>query len=165
MGDSLLEMARLNPDSNFIGVEVHQPGVGKLLHGIAEQKLSNLKIICHDAKEVFEYCFGNESIDKLQIFFPDPWPKKRHNKRRLVQTDFIQQLVEKLKPGGEIHLATDWQAYAEHMMEVMEAITGLNNANGAGNYWPDPDRPSTKFETRGIRLGHGVWDLLFRKSP
>lgn len=164
MGDSLLEMARLNPDSNFIGIEVHLPGVGKLLHGIVEHKLSNLKIICHDAKDVFEHCFADESIDRLQIFFPDPWPKKRHNKRRLIQTDFIEQLLAKLKPGAEIHLATDWQAYAEHMMEVMEGIPGLRNVNGSNTYWADPDRPDTKFERRGKRLGHGVWDLLFGKD-
>lgn len=164
MGDSLLEMARLDPDSNFIGIEVHQPGVGKLLHGIAEQKLSNLKIINHDAKDVFEHCFEDDSIDRLQIFFPDPWPKKRHNKRRLIQTEFIEKLIKKLRPEAEIHLATDWQAYAEHMMEVMEGVNSLHNVNGANNYWPDPDRPDTKFENRGKRLGHGVWDLLFRKS-
>lgn len=164
MGDSLLEMATQNPDCNFIGIEVHQPGVGKLLHGIAERQLSNLKIICHDAKDVFEHCFENESIDKLQIFFPDPWPKKRHNKRRLVQTDFINQLIKKLRPDAEIHLATDWQAYAEHMMEVMEGITDLQNANGSNNYWAEPERPGTKFEKRGKLLGHGVWDLLFRKG-
>jgi tRNA (guanine-N7-)-methyltransferase len=164
MGDSLLEMAKMDPDSNFIGIEVHQPGVGKLLHGIAEQELTNLKIVSYDAKEVFQFCFENESIDKVQIFFPDPWPKKRHHKRRLVQTEFIEQLLGKLKPGADIHLATDWQAYAEHMMDVMQAIPRLSNVNGANNYWADPDRPGTKFEKRGQRLGHGVWDLQFRKD-
>lgn len=161
MGDSLLEMAKQNPDSNFIGIEVHQPGVGKLLHGIAEHNLNNLKIICHDAREVFEHCFENGSISTLQIFFPDPWHKKRHNKRRLIQTEFIEHIIEKLKPDAKIHLATDWQAYAEHMMEVMQGISRLENSNGENCYWAEPDRPGTKFEKRGQRLGHGVWDLLF----
>ena len=163
MGDSLLEMASQQAEANFIGIEVHQPGVGKLLHGIAERQLSNLKVIFHDAKDVFEHCFTKQSIDRLQIFFPDPWPKKRHHKRRLVQAQFIESLLDKLKPGAEIHLATDWQEYAEHMLEVMEGIPALTNSNGNGNYWAEPDRPRTKFENRGKKLGHGVWDLLFRK--
>ena len=165
MGDSLLEMAKQDPDSNFLGIEVHPPGVGKLLQGIANEKLSNLKIVCHDAKDVIEHCIEDGAIEKILIFFPDPWPKKRHNKRRLVQTEFIEMILTKLKVDGEVHLATDWQAYAEHMMEVMQGIEGLRNANGDNNYWPSPDRPTTKFENRGIRLGHGVWDLLFRKNP
>jgi len=163
MGDSLLTMAVENPNSNYIGIEVHKPGVGKLLQGITERKLNNLKIICHDAKEVLLNCFEARTIDKLQIYFPDPWPKKRHNKRRIVQPDFIELLEGRLKQNGLIHLATDWQAYAEHMLEVMESAEGLQNYCGDSNYWLQPDRPGTKFERRGQLLGHGVWDLLFEK--
>lgn len=135
MGDSLLEMARQEPDANFIGVEVHRPGVGKLLHGIAEQQLSNLKIISRDATEVLSVCFAPESIDKIMIYFPDPWPKKKHQKRRIVQPEFMALLRDRLKVGGEIHLATDWQEYAEYMLAVMEAVPGMSNCIGAGQYW------------------------------
>ena len=164
MGDSLLEMARNNPTSNFIGIEVHRPGIGKLLHGITEYGLSNLKVICHDATEVLENCFENESIDKILMLFPDPWPKKRHNKRRLIQGDFVDLLVRKLKCGGRLHLATDWEPYAEQMMSTLENVTALGNQNGPGRFWDQPERPVTKFEQRGQRLGHDVWDLLFAKS-
>ena len=164
MGDSLLEMAKNAPDKNFLGIEVHQPGVGKLLNGIAENQLSNIKLICHDAREILETGLPNHCIDRLLLFFPDPWHKKRHNKRRLVQPEFINLLLKKLNTGAELHFATDWQAYAEHMMEVLEENPHLENLLGAGNYWPDPDRPVTKFEKRGQRLGHGVWDLRFRAA-
>lgn len=164
MGDSLLEMAMENTDANFIGIDVHRPGVGKLLHGIVESKLTNVKIVCHDAKEVLQHCFESDSIDRLLVFFPDPWPKQRHHKRRLIQPDFIDCVSQKLRPGGEIHLATDWQAYAEHMMEVLESNKGLSNAWGANSYWSTADRPVTKFERRGKKLGHSVWDLLYRKN-
>ncbi len=162
MGDSLLEMAMENPEQNFLGIEVHQPGVGKLLNGIAEKQLTNIKLICHDAREILETGLPEHCIDRLLLFFPDPWHKKRHNKRRLVQPEFIELLLKKLKPSAELHFATDWQAYAEHMMEVLEANTSLENELGTQNYWPSPDRPVTKFEKRGQRLGHGVWDLRFR---
>ena len=161
MGDSLLEMAQQDPGSNFIGIEVHRPGVGKLLHGIVEHQLTNLKIISYDATEVLASCFPPASIDKIMIFFPDPWPKKKHQKRRIVQPAFMALLRDRLKPGGEIHLATDWQEYAEYMVEVMESVPGLSNRIGAGQYWENPLRPGTKFERRGKRLGHGVWDLLY----
>lgn len=164
MGDSLLEMAKNAPDKNFLGIEVHQPGVGKLLNGIAENQLSNIKLICHDAREILETGLPDHCIDRLLLFFPDPWHKKRHNKRRLVQPEFINLLLKKLNTGAELHFATDWQAYAEHMMEVLEENPHLENLLGAGNYWPDPDRPVTKFEKRGQRLGHGVWDLRFRAA-
>jgi tRNA (guanine-N7-)-methyltransferase len=164
MGDSLLEMAQAEPNANFIGIEVHKPGIGKLLHGIAEHRLNNLLVICHDATEVLAHCFSERSVDKVLILFPDPWPKKRHHKRRIIQPAFLQLLASRLKPGGELHLATDWQEYAEHMLEVLEASEELVNANGAGNYWESPRRPATKFERRGKRLGHGVWDLLYYKS-
>ncbi len=163
MGDSLLEMAAANPQINFLGIEVHKPGVGKLLHGVVEQNLSNVKVFCHDAKEILAHCLPPASIARLLIFFPDPWHKKRHNKRRLVQTDFITQQLPLLADGGRIHLATDWEPYAEHMVEAMEAVEGIENLNGAGQFWQQPDRPETKFERRGIRLGHGVWDLLYEK--
>ena len=162
MGDSLLEMAKQSPDQNFLGIEVHQPGVGKLLNGIVENKLTNIKLICHDAREILEIGLPDNCIDRLLLFFPDPWHKKRHNKRRLVQPEFIELLLKKLNTAAELHFATDWQAYAEHMMEVLEANPSLENTLGAQNYWPEPDRPVTKFEKRGQRLGHGVWDLRFR---
>lgn len=163
MGDSLLQMAREQPTSNFIGIDVHRPGVGKLLHGIAEHRLANLRIICHDAQEVLQNGFKAASIDQLLIFFPDPWPKKRHHKRRLVQSGFAELASAKLRSGGTIHLATDWQDYAEHMMGVLEGIDALENVEGSHCYWDHPTRPATKFSKRGQKLGHGVWDLLFRK--
>ena len=164
MGDSLLEMAGDEPTKIFIGIEVHRPGIGKLLHNIAENKLRNLWIIYQDAKEAMTNCFESNSIDKILILFPDPWTKKRHQKRRLVQPDFISLLTEKIKPGGVLHLATDWEPYAQQMLELLEQAEGLVNENGFGNYWEHPKRPATKFEQRGKQLGHGVWDLLFKKS-
>jgi len=164
MGDSLLEMASDEPTKIFIGIEVHRPGVGKLLHNIAENELKNLWIIYQDAKEAMTNCFESNSIDKILILFPDPWPKKRHQKRRLVQPDFISLLTEKIKPGGVLHLATDWEPYAQQMLELLEQAEGLVNENGSSNYWEHPKRPTTKFEQRGKKLGHGVWDLLFKKS-
>ena len=165
MGDSLLEMAQQDPAMNFLGIEVHRPGVGKLLHGIAEHDVKNLKIMCHDATEVLAECFPEQSIDRILVFFPDPWPKKRHHKRRIIQKPFLSLLASRLKPGGQLHLATDWEQYAEHMMEVLEQESALTNVFGPGSFYPDPARPATKFENRGRRLGHGVWDLLFaRKS-
>ncbi len=162
MGDSLLEMAKKHPEWNFLGIEVHQAGVGKLLHGLVENQLSNLKIICHDAREILEFGLPDQCIDRLLLFFPDPWHKKRHNKRRLVQAEFIDLLPGKLKPGADIHFATDWQAYAEQMMEVLQGNSQIENSNGSDNYWLEPDRPATRFERRGQGLGHAVWDLLFR---
>ncbi len=163
MGDSLVEMAAASPHENFLGIEVHRPGVGKLLHGVNSKGLTNLRVICHDATEVIEHCFQDNSIDRILIFFPDPWHKKRHHKRRIVQPDFTRLLANRLHSGGSLHLATDWQEYAEHMLAVLEAEPGLENANGPGNYWQAPERPETKFERRGERLGHGVWDLLYQK--
>ena len=163
MGDSLLEMAANSPEQNFLGIEVHKPGVGKLLHGIAERGLTNLRVICHDAKEVLTQGLADASVQRILIFFPDPWHKKRHNKRRLVQPEFISQLTDKLASGGRLHLATDWEPYAEHMLEVLEADPVLINSNGEGQFWAAPERPETKFERRGQRLGHGVWDLLYHK--
>jgi len=164
MGDSLLEMAAAEPERNFLGIEVHKPGVGKLIHGLVEKELGNVRIMCHDAVEVAQRCFADNSVDRFLVFFPDPWHKKRHHKRRLIQPPFVKLLVQRLQADGSIHLATDWENYAEHMLEVMEAEPQLRNANGANQYWPDPARPETKFERRGQRLGHGVWDLLYERK-
>lgn len=164
MGDSLATMAAAAPDQDFIGVEVHSPGVGRLMHLIDEAELENLRAYCDDAVEVLERCIADASLSRVQIYFPDPWHKKRHHKRRLIQSPFVQMLRQKLKIGGVLHLATDWENYAEHMMEVMSSAEGFSNEAGDGAFSPRPDyRPVTKFEKRGERLGHGVWDLLFER--
>lgn len=165
MGQSLATMARDNPDTNFIGIEVHRPGVGRLLHSIAEHDIRNIRVYCHDAVEVLRDTIADSSLDTVQIFFPDPWHKKRHNKRRLIQPEFVSLLVRKLKPGGIVHLATDWEDYALQMMDVLSAAEGLSNTCAEGAFSLRPaQRPLTKFEQRGERLGHGVWDLVFSKS-
>ncbi len=164
MGDSLVEMAAAAPDSNFIGIEVHRPGVGKLMHSMAARGVDNIRVYCHDAVEVLQNCVADQSLDRVQIFFPDPWHKKRHHKRRLIQPPFVDLLVSRLKPGAILHLATDWENYAEQMMEVLSANGELANSRPPGEYAPRPEsRPLTKFERRGERLGHGVWDLLFTR--
>lgn len=164
MGGSLLEMVQAEPEKNFIGIEVHPPGVGRLINGAGTLGLSTLKVYLADAIDVLEDCIPDDSIDRLQVYFPDPWHKKKHNKRRLIQSPFVQRIRSKLKPGGVFHLATDWEPYAESMLEVMEAAEGFKNMAGPGRYSPRPDyRPVTKFEQRGERLGHGVWDLLYQK--
>lgn len=165
MGDSLVEMAMAAPEQDFIGIEVHTPGVGRLLNLVAEHGLTNLRVYAEDAVQVIERCIPDNSLSKVQIFFPDPWHKKKHNKRRIVQPEFISKLHGKLREGGIVHLATDWENYAAHMMEVMTAAEGFSNQAGSGMFSLRPDfRPLTKFERRGQRLGHGVWDLLFRKT-
>lgn len=165
MGKSLVEMAAAAPETNFIGIEVHRPGVGACLSSAQDAGITNLRLFCHDAVEVLGQMIPDQSIDTLQLFFPDPWHKARHHKRRIVQPAFVQMLRPKLKIGGVFHMATDWENYAEHMLEVMNAAEGFVNTV-EGDYAPRPDsRPLTKFEQRGHRLGHGVWDLLFaRKS-
>ncbi len=165
MGKSLVEMAAAAPEKNFIGIEVHRPGVGACLSSAQDAGITNLRLFCHDAVEVLGQMIPDESIDTLQLFFPDPWHKARHHKRRIVQPAFVQMLRPKLKIGGVFHMATDWENYAEHMLEVMNVAEGFVNTV-EGDYAPRPDsRPLTKFEQRGHRLGHGVWDLLFaRKS-
>ena len=164
MGQSLVAMAAAAPDSNFVGIEVHKPGVGRLLHSMQEQGVDNIRIYCHDAVEILRDCIPDQSLDTVQIFFPDPWHKKKHNKRRLIQTPFVQLLTRRLKIGGILHLATDWQPYAECMLEVLDASDGIENTCGEGCYTPRPEhRPLTKFEHRGEQLGHGVWDLVFRR--
>jgi tRNA (guanine-N7-)-methyltransferase len=139
--------------------------VGTLMNSAAEQGIDNLRVYLADANDVLEECFAAESIDRLQLYFPDPWHKKKHNKRRIVQPSFVQLVREKLRPGAVLHMATDWQHYAEQMLETLDAAEGFENRAGAGNYSPRPDyRPLTKFELRGERLGHGVWDLIYEKT-
>ncbi len=165
MGDSLLEMASREPEKNYIGIEVHTPGVGRLLSNANEAGLTNIRIYAEDAIDVLAQCIPDNSLDVLQLFFPDPWHKKRHHKRRIVQPDFAQNLRKKLKTGGYFHMATDWENYAEHMMDVMSAAPGYRNKMGEGQYSPQPEwRPVTKFQKRGERLGHGMWDLMFEKA-
>jgi tRNA (guanine-N7-)-methyltransferase len=167
MGGSLVEQAQSHPEMDFIGVEVHAPGVGKLLDEADKRGLTNLRVYRADALEVLSRCLPEASLDGVQLFFPDPWPKKKHHKRRLVQPGFVELVRTRLKVGGTLHLATDWQPYAEHMVEVMSAAPGYRNTAPATTapYLARPDfRPSTKFEARGERLGHGVWDLIFSRS-
>lgn len=164
MGSSLSEMAAAAPELNFLGIEVHRPGVGALVALALEQNVGNLKVFCEDANEVFKEHIAENSIHRLQLYFPDPWHKIRHNKRRLVQPEFVQSIRPKLEIGGVFHMATDWEPYAKHMMKVMEAATGFRNVSGENNYAQHPEyRPYTKFEKRGQDLGHGVWDLLFER--
>jgi tRNA (guanine-N7-)-methyltransferase len=162
MGDTTAKIAAGMPERNFIGVEVHTPGVGSLLKLIGEQGLTNLRLIQHDAVEVITNMLAPESLAGVHVFFPDPWHKARHNKRRLIQGPFVSLLASRIAPGGYLHCATDWQEYAEQMLEVLGAEPTLENT--ADGYAQRPDyRPVTKFENRGLRLGHGVWDLVFRK--
>lgn len=164
MGSSLAEMAKNAPDTGFLGIEVHKPGIGALLALAEEQSLENIRVINHDAVEVLKEAIPDASLDRVQIYFPDPWHKARHHKRRLIQPDFVQLLRAKLKVGGILHMATDWENYAEHMLEVVDAEEGFKNCAGQNTYSPRPDyRPFTKFERRGERLGHGVWDLLYQR--
>lgn len=164
MGHSLISMATEAPDTNYVGVEVHRPGVGSLLNEAKLAELNNIRTYNDDAIEVLKQCVPDGSLARVQIYFPDPWHKKRHHKRRLVQPEFIQFLRTKLAVGGVIHMATDWENYAEQMLEVMSAAEGFQNQAPETGYAPRPDyRPLTKFEKRGQRLGHGVWDLLFEK--
>ncbi len=163
MGDSTSTIALANRDTDYLALEVHTPGVGNLLKLIESENLENIRIIQHDAVEVLRDMIAEASLDGVHIFFPDPWHKARHNKRRLIQSPFIAQLVKKIKAGGYIHVATDWQDYAEQVLRVFSAEPLLENT--AADYAPRPDyRPVTKFEKRGLNLGHGVWDLVFRRK-
>ncbi|RZA00594.1 MAG: tRNA (guanosine(46)-N7)-methyltransferase TrmB [Moraxellaceae bacterium] len=163
MGDSLLEMARNEPDKDFIGIEVHPPGVGRLINSAGKEGIKNLRVYMADAMDVLEDCIPNGSVNRLQLYFPDPWHKKKHNKRRIIQPAFVQNLHPKLVIGGVFHMATDWQPYAEHMLEIMNSASNFCNTDTLGGFAHRPDyRPQTKFERRGQRLGHGVWDLLFQ---
>ncbi len=165
MGEATAHIAALMPEKNFLCCEVHTPGVGALLKRIGEQNLTNIRILQHDAVEVLAQMIAPQSLDGVHIFFPDPWHKKKHNKRRLIQGPLIAQLVSRLKPGGYLHCATDWQPYAEQILEVLSAEPLLKNTStDEGGYAPKPHyRPLTKFENRGIKLGHGVWDLVFER--
>ncbi len=164
MGKSLVEMAKNAPEKNFIGVEVHRPGVGACIALAKEQGVTNLKVYEHDAIEVLADCLADQSLSTVQLFFPDPWHKKKHHKRRIVKPEFVESIRQKLKIGGVFHMATDWENYAECMLEDMQSSPGYENLSENNDYVPRPDtRPLTKFENRGQRLGHGVWDLQFKR--
>ncbi len=163
MGDATAAVAAAQPGTDFIGIEVHPPGVGALLKRIGENGLRNLRIVQHDAVPVLQQMVAPATLAGVHIWFPDPWHKKKHHKRRLIQPDFVALLASRLAPGGYLHCATDWQPYAEQMLLVLSQQAGLRNSATA--YAPRPDwRPLTKFENRGLRLGHGVWDLVFRRA-
>lgn len=162
MGDATAKIAQTLPDCDFLAVEVHTPGVGSLLKLMQEGDIQNIRIIQHDAVEVLQNMLADASLDGVHIFFPDPWHKKRHHKRRLIQAEFVQLLCAKLKAGAYIHVATDWQEYAEWVLEVLQGESQLQNT--ASDYAEKPSyRPLTKFENRGLKLGHGVWDLVFKR--
>jgi tRNA (guanine-N7-)-methyltransferase len=162
MGAATAQIAQAHPDIDYLGIEVHEPGVGALLRLVGQAGLANLRIVQHDAVEVVQHMIAPASLAGGHIFFPDPWPKKRHHKRRLIQPPFVSLLATRIAPGGYLHCATDWEEYAQQMLEVLAAEPLLQNT--AGDFAPRPEwRPQTKFEARGLRLGHGVWDLLFRR--
>lgn len=164
-GEALRFATGNEPGRDFIGIEVHQPGVGRLLNAVAADGRNNLRVYNHDAVEVLQQDIGAGALDEVRIYFPDPWHKKRHHKRRLIQPAFVALLAEKLRPGGLLHLATDWEGYAEHMADVLEASADFRNEAGPRQPVPRPSwRPQTHFESRGQRLGHGVWDFLYRRA-
>lgn len=164
-GENLLTLAERHPDRDFLGIEVHGAGIGRVLGAMRDRGLGNIRIVRHDAVEVFEHGLAAGSVDEILIFFPDPWPKARHHRRRLVQPDVARLLVRALAPTGVLRLATDWEPYAEHMIEVLDAEPGLVNQAGAARFVPRPaDRPVTKFERRGERLGHAIFDLEYRPA-
>ncbi len=164
MGDSLIEIAASHPENNYIGIEVHRPGVGRLLGNISERALTNLRVMQFDAVEVLKTQIIDNSLSAVYLFFPDPWHKTRHHKRRIVQDDFVQLIRQKLSIHGQFHMATDWDAYARQVLKTMKQAPGFKNCASDDEYMPRPEyRPTTKFERRGERLGHGVWDILFEK--
>lgn len=164
-GESLLQQVKNQPHYNFIGIEVHGPGVGHLIHHAYNEKSRNIKVIRHDAVDVLKHQIADDSLKQVQLFFPDPWHKKRHHKRRIIKPEFIQLIQQKLHTGGRFHMATDWQHYAEQMLIQMDAAEGFDNISGTGNYSASKaDRCETKFERRGLKLGHGVWDLIYTKQ-
>jgi tRNA (guanine-N7-)-methyltransferase len=164
MGEATAHIAALMPEKNFLCCEVHEPGVGALLKRIGEQGLQNIRICAHDAVDVLDHMLPSATLAGVHVFFPDPWHKKRHNKRRLIQPPFAHQLADRLAPGGYLHCATDWQPYAQQMLEVLSHEPLLRNTADAGGYAPKPAyRPLTKFENRGLKLGHGVWDVVFER--
>ena len=163
MGETTATIAQARPQDNFLGVEVFNAGVGSLLNRIESLGLTNIRIVQHDVVEVLHNMVKPESLAGVHIYFPDPWPKKRHHKRRLVQPPFVELLISRLKPNGYIHCATDWEHYAAQMLEVLQGADALGNT--CDGFCPRPEfRPLTKFEARGLRLGHGTWDLIFRKK-
>jgi len=163
-GESLAAMAAANPETDYIGIEVHTPGVGHLMMLLDQQGITNVRIYSHDAIEVIENCLADDSLAGLHLYFPDPWPKKKHHKRRIVRTSFIELLGKKLQSGGYFHAATDWQHYAEWMLDLLTTTHILKNTSPTQDYCEKPEhRPLTKFEQRGLKLGHGVWDLIFTK--
>ncbi|HEY5994184.1 MAG TPA: tRNA (guanosine(46)-N7)-methyltransferase TrmB [Gallionellaceae bacterium] len=165
MGETTAAIAQAHPQNDYLAIEVHSPGVGSLLKQIGEMNLTNVRIIQHDAVDVLQHMIADQALDGTHIFFPDPWHKARHKKRRLIQPPLVAFLTQKLKPGGYIHVATDWQDYAEQVLAVLNAEPLLQNTAPVTGYAPRPDyRPLTKFEQRGLRLGHGVWDMLFRRK-
>jgi tRNA (guanine-N7-)-methyltransferase len=165
-GDNLAQLARTHPARDFLGVEVHRAGVGRLLLALENESLGNVRIVCHDAVEVLAQQLPHDCLDEILILFPDPWPKKRHHKRRLLQAPFAELAASRLAPGGVLRLATDWQPYAQEMLELLKATAGLENLAGSGGYAPRPaEREPTRFERRGERLGHEVWDLAFFRPP
>ncbi len=164
-GASLAQMAAAQPEKDFIGIEVHRPGVGQLLKQIEELGLTNLRVACTDAVELLKQRINDASLHRVQLYFPDPWHKKRHHKRRIIQPEFVDLLADKIISGGHLHMATDWQHYAEQMLSDLSQSDRFQNCSETQTFIPRPDyRPMTKFEQRGIRLGHGVWDLLFERK-
>jgi tRNA (guanine-N7-)-methyltransferase len=164
-GECLAKLAAAYPDKDYIGIEVHRPGVGHLLIQLEQQGLQNVRIYCHDAVEILTNNLADNSLSAVHLFFPDPWHKRKHHKRRIVQASFLNLLASKLQSGGYFHAATDWQNYAESMLEVLSADNRFTNTSLTNNYCERPaHRPLTKFEQRGLRLGHGVWDLVFKRN-
>jgi tRNA (guanine-N7-)-methyltransferase len=165
-GESLVSLAAAHPERDYLGIEVHRPGVGHLMLRAEELHLANVRAVCRDAVEVLQRCIPPGSLDEVLLYFPDPWPKKRHHKRRIVQPDFVALVASRLRAGGVFRMATDWQPYAEHMLEVASGCGLLRNASPDGTFVPRPEsRPVTRFERRGQRLGHSVWDLAFTRLP
>jgi tRNA (guanine-N7-)-methyltransferase len=164
-GEALLEVAGKNPQNDFIGIEVHRPGVGHLLLEADKRKLENIRVFNEDAVEVLQSSIGENSVDKICLFFPDPWPKKKHNKRRILQSDFLVEVIRVLKPGGLFHFASDWEPYADEALDKLNETVGLTNLSATQSFSERPnERPLTKFEKRGLKLGHGVWDILMQKE-
>ncbi len=165
-GDNLLRLAAAHPQRDFLGIEVHRAGIGRLLLALEAQQLRNVRIVCHDAVDVLAAQVAPLSVQEILILFPDPWPKKRHHKRRLLQAAFVALAASRLAPGGQLRLATDWEPYAQHMLETLNACAALENLAADGGFVPRPgEREPTRFERRGERLGHEVWDLAYRKRP
>lgn len=164
-GEATWRMAQSSPEQNFLAVDVHRPGIGRLLLNLEKHRVHNVRVACGDAVELLQKCIAERSLDAVRIFFPDPWPKKRHHKRRMIQPPFVKTIATRLKPGAILHLATDWQPYAEHMLAVMRARPEFTNLSPGGDYCERPEwRAATKYENRGTRLGHQVRDLLFERS-